>query len=460
MGFVIPVKMFLLVLLTPETTGIKINLTMGLFGTSGIRRVADRNLLDIALKTGLAVGRVYKSVVVGADTRTSSSAVKHALISGLLSAGAECYDARVLPTPTLALATRGFQAGAMVTASHNPPEYNGIKLFNPDGSSFGSRQQRQIEKMLLSDSLATAPWGEFKSSANHNGAIGRHIEHIVQSFPGKLKLKVVLDCGCGAASVITPYLLERLGCKVVALNCHPSGFFPHVIEPTEENLIDLVRTVKGLGGIGLAHDGDADRMMAVDNEGRFIPGDKLLVLFAQQVKAKEVVTTIDASMVIEEMGFRVTRTKVGDTYVSEQLKESGDFGGEPSGSWIFPKSSLCPDGIYAAAQIAALASQKSLSALVDSIPQYPILRGSRPNEGITIPDLKKRLMALKPQSVIDIDGLKLVFADGWLLVRVSGTEPKIRITAEAKTESRARQLYDSGVRAIKESMKASREAES
>jgi len=156
--------------------------------------------------------------------------------------------------------------------------------------------------------------------------------------------------------------------------------------------------------------------------------------------------------VIEEMGFRVTRTKVGDTYVSEQLKESGDFGGEPSGSWVFPKSSLCPDGIYAAAQIVALASQQTLSALVDNIPRYPILRGSRPNEGTVISDLKKRLMALKPQSAVDIDGLKLFFADGWLLVRVSGTEPKIRITAEARTESRARQLYDSGVRAIKESI--------
>jgi phosphoglucosamine mutase len=176
------------------------------------------------------------------------------------------------------------------------------------------------------------------------------------------------------------------------------------------------------------------------------------VLFAQQMKAKEVVTTIDASMVTEEMGFRVTRTKVGDTYVSEQLKESGDFGGEPSGSWVFPKSSLCPDGIYAAAQIVALASRQTLSALVDNIPRYPILRGSRPNEGITIADLKKRLMALQPQSVVDIDGLKLVFADGWLLVRVSGTEPKVRITAEARTEPRARQLYDSGVRTIKESI--------
>jgi phosphoglucosamine mutase len=433
---------------------------MGLFGSSGIRRVVDRNLLEIALKTGLAVGQVYKSVIVGADTRTSSDAVKHALTSGLLSAGAESCDAGTLPTPTLALATRDFQAGAMVTASHNPPEYNGIKLFNPDGSSFGSPQQGQIEEMILDESLPAVPWGEFKSGASYNGAVDRHIEHIVQNFPEKLKLKVVLDCGCGAASVITPYLLGRLGCEVVARNCYPSGFFPRAIEPTEENLGDLIQAVKEVGGIGIAHDGDADRMMAIDDRGHFISGDKLLVLFAQQMKAKEVVTTIDASMLIEEMGFRVTRTKVGDTYVSERLKVSGDFGGEPSGSWVFPSSSLCPDGIYAAAQIAVLASQRELSALVDSIPRYPIFRGSLPNEGIAMSDLKKRLMALEPESVVDIDGLKLVFADGWLLVRVSGTEPRIRITAEARTESRARQLYDSGTGTVKESMEANKEAES
>ena len=198
-------------------------------------------------------------------------------------------------------------------------------------------------------------------------------------------------------------------------------------------------------------------MMAVDDNGRFIPGDRLLVIFAQQTEAKEVVTTIDASMVIDEMGFSVTRTRVGDTYVSEELKKGGDFGGEPSGSWVFPDSSLCPDGIYAAARLVAIASEQKLSHLVDSIPQYPLLRGSVDGEGVAESALERRLLAMEPLSVSNIDGIKLNFEDGWLLIRASGTEPKIRVTAEARGEARLQQLYDGGVRAIKECVKGGKE---
>jgi phosphoglucosamine mutase len=431
---------------------------MQLFGTSGIRRIADKGLVELALKAGLAVGKVYGNVVVGCDTRTSSDAVKHAFISGLLVAGCRSCDAGVVPTPTLALAARKFQAGAMITASHNPPEYNGIKLLNPDGSAFDSSQREQIEDMVLSGSFSAAPWGEIKSNGMHDGAIEKHIEHILEDFPSESKLKVVLDCGCGATSVITPYLLERLGCEVVALNCYPCGFFPHPIEPTEANLGGLIRATRELGAdLGIAHDGDGDRMMAVDDNGRFIPGDKLLVLFAQQVEAKEVVTTIDASMIIDEMGFNVTRTSVGDTYVSEELKKGGDFGGEPSGSWVFPHNSLCPDGIYAAARLVAIASQQKLSQLVDSIPCYPLLRGNMANEGVVVSDLARQLSALEPLSVNNTDGIKLSFKDGWLLIRASGTEPKIRITAEARSEARVHELYDSGVSVIKECMRGNKE---
>ncbi|MBI2328189.1 MAG: phosphoglucosamine mutase [Chloroflexi bacterium] len=427
---------------------------MQLFGTSGIRRIADKSLVELALKVGLAVGKVYGNVVVGGDTRTSSDAIKHSFISGLLAAGSRCGDAGVVPTPTLALAAREFQAGAMITASHNPPEYNGIKLFNPDGSAFDSEQRQQIEGMIFNDSLAVAPWRDIQSGGVHDGAVEKHIEHVLQDFPGKLKLKVVLDCACGAASVITPHLLERLGCEVVALNCYPSGFFPHPVEPTEANLGDLIRATGELGAdLGIAHDGDADRLMAVDDEGRFIPGDKLLVIFAQATGAKEVITTIDASMIIDEMGFSVTRTGVGDNYVSEELRKGGDFGGEPSGSWFFPDSSLCPDGIYAAARLVAIAGRQKLSQLVDNIPSYPLLRGSIANEGIVVSNLERRLLAMEPSSVSNLDGIKLSFEDGWLLIRASGTEPKIRLTAEAKSEERVRQLYDSGVRAINECIK-------
>jgi len=413
--------------------------------------LADKGLVELSLKVGMAVGEVYGDVIVASDTRTSGDAVKHAFISGALAAGAKCYDTGIVPTPTLALAAREFKAGATITASHNPPEYNGIKLLNPDGSAFDPNQQQQMEEMVNNGSLSAAPWSDINQYQVRNGAVEEHIEHIINNLPGTEKLKVVLDCGCGAASVITPELLKRLGCEVIALNSFPTGFFPREIEPTEDNLQMLIQATGELDAdLGIAHDGDADRMMAVDDKGRFIPGDKLLALFAEQEEAKEVVTTIDASMAIDEMGFNVTRTRVGDTCVSEQLKKGGDFGGEPSGSWIFPGNSLCPDGIYAAARLVNIAGQQMLSELVDEIPQYPILRGSIETDGITISDLEKQLLGMEPLSVNNIDGIRINFKDGWILVRASGTEPKIRITAEAKSEETARQLYESAVRAIGE----------
>jgi phosphoglucosamine mutase len=289
----------------------------------------------------------------------------------------------------------------------------------------------------------------------YEGAITRHIEAIMSNYTNSLKVKAVVDAGGGAGSEVTPLLLEKLGCEVIALNCQPTGIFPRGIEPSEANLSDMCRIVKDSGAaVGIAHDGDADRMMAIDDRGRYIAGDKLLVILARAAGAKDVVTTLDASMTIDTMGFSVRRTRIGDTFVSEELKKGGDFGGETSGAWIFPAVSFCPDGIYAAAQIAAIASQHRLSELVDAIPVYPLRRGSIGSDGIKMSGLESILRALKPLTVTKTDGLKLDFKDGWLLVRPSGTEPKIRITAEAKTEPRAKQLYDEGLEAILSSIKA------
>lgn len=426
---------------------------MKLFGSSGIRAVFNRDLLELACRVGLVVGNRYPKVVVGTDTRTSREAMKHAVISGLLAAGAECRDMGIAPTPTVACITRDFDAGVMITASHNPPEYNGIKLLNPDGSSFTSGQQAEIEEALSAESYGTAGWQEIKPAGFYEDAIARHTDAILTDFTEKLNVKVVVDAGGGAASEVTPPLLERLGCKVVALNCTPTGFFPRGIEPTDANLQDLCRAVKESGAsVGIAHDGDADRMMAVDDMGRFIPGDKLLAILARAVGTKELVTTLDASMAIEEMGFNVRRTPIGDTWVSEELRKGGDFGGETSGSWIFPSISLCPDGIYAAVQVVALASRQKLSELTDAIPVYPLLRGSIASDGVDISRMELNLMKMQPLEVSKTDGTRMTFNDGWLLVRPSGTEPKIRLTAEARTEARAQQLYDEALKAIKDSV--------
>jgi len=426
---------------------------MRLFGTSGIRGIVDKNLICLAFEVGLAVGREYGNVVVGNDTRTSSDVMKCALISGLLAAGARSIDVGIVPTPTLAFAAREFDAGVMITASHNPPEYNGIKLWNPDGSAFDSRQQKELEEAISSNALDIAPWSEMKPDISRSGAVEQHVERILQDFPATLNSKVVVDAGGGAAAEVTPYLLTRMGSEVISLNCSHSGVFPREIEPLAANLGELMAAVKHTGAaVGIAHDGDADRMMAVDDRGRFIPGDALMMILAQAIGASSVVTTVDASMVMEEAGFMTRRTRVGDTAVSAELKKGGDFGGEASGSWIFPGISLCPDGIYAAAQVAAIASQQPISELVDRLPSYPLRRGSITADGLDITGLQNSLMALKPQSMETIDGIKLAFEDGWLLVRASGTEPKVRVTAEATSETRARQLYQSGVTIIENSI--------
>ena len=426
---------------------------MSLFGSSGIRTVFNKELLNIAFRVGVSAGRQYGNVVVGTDTRTSRDAMKHAVISGLLASGARCSDAGITPTPTLALATREFTAGVMITASHNPPEYNGVKLLNPDGSSFDSAQQAQMEKAILAESYEVANWENIKPCGVYEGAVASHIESILAHFPDKFNIKVVVDAGCGAGAEATPRLLQKMGCEVIPLNCYNSGFFPRVIEPVAANLEELCRAVKDSGAAcGIAHDGDADRMMAVDDRGRFITGDVMLAIFAQALGVKEVVTTLDASMAIEEMGFSVRRTRIGDTWVSEELKKGGDFGGETSGAWIFPAISLCPDGIFAAAQVAAIAGRHRLSELVDAVPVYPLVRGNAASKGLVMSRLEAKLMAMKPVTTANSDGLRLGFKDGWLLVRPSGTEPKIRLTAEARTEARARQLFESAQQAVKDSI--------
>ncbi len=425
---------------------------MRLFGTSGIRAVVDSWLIGLALRLGLAAGKLNDRVVVGSDTRTSSSAMKHALMAGLLASGADSYDAGVVPTPTLALAAKDFDAGIMITASHNPPEYNGIKILNPDGSAFDRQQQLQLEALLADESIATAAWNGFKPGQVYPDAVEKHIARILANFNSSYNLKIVLDCNCGAGSVITPHLLKRMGCEVIEMNCEPGGSFPHAIEPKEENLGSLMqKVIETNADLGIAHDGDADRLMSVDDKGRFISGDKLLIMLAREIGAGRVVSTIDASMAIEEASFDIVRTGVGDNAISEELKKGGQFGGEPSGSWIIPSNSLCPDGIYTAALLAAIASKNKLSKLADAIKSYPIFRGSFGSDGIVMQQLEQALIAaLRPQSFSRGDGIRLSLQDGWLLLRASGTEPKIRLTVEARSMQEAEDFYNKCAMLIRE----------
>ncbi len=422
-----------------------------LFGSSGIRGVVNKEFTaELAIKIGSAVGTGYKRVVIGHDTRVSGIMVTKALIAGLLSAGADVTDIGMVSTPTLAHTASDYDAGIMVTASHNPAPYNGIKLWNPDGMAFDTKQMLEIEGLIFNENFHRAAWNEIGTLRTDRNAVSRHIEHII-SRVGRLErnMHIVVDSGCGAASLTTPYLLREMGARVTTLNSQPDGRFPgRDPEPLEKNIQSLINTVSELGAdLGIAHDGDGDRMVAVDDKGRYAGGDALLTLFAMESAKKGAVTTVSASMVLEDsLNVPVKRVRVGDVYVAEEMRRLGyDFGGEPTGVWIFADESYCPDGVFAAAKLARMAEKRPLSEMLDSIPSYPIRRKNfhfepEKRESI-VAHLKEEVSKIKNALVNSVDGYRIEFKDGWMQMRLSGTEPVIRIASEARTEERADELF-------------------
>ena len=422
---------------------------MSLFGSSGIRGVVGQDFtVDLTVSISEAVGSLHQSIVLGRDTRTTGPMVAQALIAGATSMGAEVHDAGMVSTPTLARAASEFDCGLMVTASHNPSPYNGVKMWNPDGSAFDSVQMNEVENRIANRSFEPRDWRHVGSCFELEGAVQRHVEAIARSV-GEATARVVLDCGCGATFEVSPLTLRALGCGVTSLNCQADGYFPgRMPEPTEEQLQDLKELVISKGAdLGIAHDGDGDRMVAVDDKGRFIDGDRLIALFATYLKAKGVVAPMDASMVLDDITGKVVRCKVGDVYVAEALKSSGlEFGGEPSGTYIFPNETFCPDGVYAGALLAKMASEDCLSSMVDALPRYPVKRESHKFEARRRSEVEERLkeeaQGLDCDRLLTLDGYRAEFPDGWFLVRLSGTEPKVRVTVEARDEKELERLTE------------------
>lgn len=435
---------------------------MKLFGSSGIRGITNKEItVDLALKVGLALGSLKESAVIGRDPRIAGEMIEHALISGMVSAGCDVVRVGLVTTPTLAHAARNYDCGVMVTASHNTSEYVGIKLWNPDGMAFDSTQQEEIEEAVASGDLTGVEWNNIGNVTTDSNAVREHSEMILSNVkPIKpASLRVVLDCGCGAGGTITPDLLRGMGCDVITLNAQLDGYFPaRNPEPNDANLGLLKKAVLEFdASLGIAQDGDADRMMAVDENGVFVTGDEMLAIFAgYECKAGgTLVVPVDTSMIVDDAlpDSTVVRTRVGDVYVAEEIKRTrADFGGEPSGSWIFPQVSYCPDGIYAAARLIEIVQDVRLGELRDKLPQYPTKRGTvvcdNERKGSVMDMVGSEMGTLG--TVTDIDGVRVEMDDGWLLVRPSGTEPKIRITAEARTG--VNELYDIGERIVREAL--------
>ncbi|MEE9519988.1 MAG: phosphoglucosamine mutase [bacterium] len=421
---------------------------MALFGSSGIRgRYPSEVNETLFLELGAALGSLYETVVVGRDVRASGVPLAQALAAGATSRGAEVHDAGLVTTPTLAHLAARFDSGAMVTASHNPPEYNGLKLWLPSGMAFDENRRATFEAAMAT-SAAPVNWKDVGSIYPHPGGLREHQEKILSAVESA-ETHVVLDCGNGSTSLLTPELLRRLGCDVDCLNCQPDGAFPgRGAEPTEEALTDLSRRVRGSeASLGIAHDGDGDRMVALDEEGRMVKPEKLLILFARAIGARRVVAPVDSSMILEDVLGKdaVIRSRVGDVYVAETLvQEEADMAGETSSTWIFPDFALCPDGPYAAARLCVMLQDGPLGEQLEGFPDYPLRRGTvayDPADRDLTP-LQEAMEAVDAPEVNRLDGWRFSFDDAWAIVRASGTEPVIRLTVEARDEARTTEIYE------------------
>ncbi|GAB3036279.1 phosphoglucosamine mutase [Natronobiforma cellulositropha] len=425
-----------------------------MFGTSGIRGTIGE---EVTGALALAVGRAlassgYERVVVGRDVRESGRILRDALTAGLRECGADVVDVGVVSTPTLArnVAPLEADAGVVITASHNPAADNGIKLWLPSGKAFGLDERRAIEARIDADDYDLRTWNDLGSLERDEHAADRHLEALRRSVSLETEPSVVVDVGNGTGA-ITASVLSSLGCDVLTLNGQPDGSFPgRPSEPNEETLGALMAVVERTNAVvGIAHDGDADRMVAVDETGSFVPKDVLLALFARgsALEGERVAAPVDTSLAVEDaltaIGASLTRTKVGDVYVAERATEPDVvFGGEPSGAWIWPDETLCPDGPLAACKlIESIETHGPLSTQAAGVETYPIRRRSvRVDDPETVVERIEAQVLAEYERVDTLDGVRVDTGDGWFLLRASGTEPVVRVSAEARATSRAEEL--------------------
>ncbi|MFC7074542.1 phosphoglucosamine mutase [Halovenus rubra] len=423
------------------------------FGTSGIRGpVGDEVTASVALAVGRALGVDTTRVVVGRDPRESGKALVDALSAGLRESGTDVVDLGLAATPTIARAVswEDADAGAAVTASHNPAQDNGIKLWQPTGQAFDADLREAIETRIEQSQSALADWDGFGDRIARDYT-ETHCEQIVSEVTVTEPLSVVVDVGNGAGGV-TADALGKLGCELNTLNAQPDGTFPgRPSEPTAEHCEALTTQVAySDAALGIAHDGDADRMRAVTADGEFLSGDELLAILAREAAepGERVAVPVDTSLAVEDhlddAGIETTRTPVGDVYVAQRASEPDvGFGGEPSGAWIWPDATLCPDGPLAACKLVSLAANRPLGDRRDDIETYPIHRDS-----IEVSDKAATMTAVHERvteqydDISMMDGVRVDRGDGWFLLRASGTQPLVRITAEARDTERASQLFE------------------
>jgi len=449
---------------------------MALFGTNGVRGIANEYITpEVAVNLARCLGTYMGSkgtVAIGCDTRISGHMLKSAAVAGALSTGLSVIDVGIVPTPSILYYVRDFaDAGIIVTASHNPRQYNGIKFIAGDGSEFSRDAEKDIEKIYSSGKYSTVSWEKTGRFRNEPGTNEYYVRNIIKSVNAEAirsrKFKVVADTGCGAGSLTLPFLLRELGCQVLTLEAQLDGTFPwRNPEPLPESLTELTSLVKMTGAdLGVAHDGDADRVVFVDENGQFVNDDVLLAMIAKYMVEHEkgpLVTPVSSSQrmvdVAKEEGVKLYWTAVGSINVARKMMEvNAVFGGEGNGGLIFPKHQYCRDGAMGCAKVLEiLAGGKKLSDLEKSVPQYFNEKTKVPAENThaTMEIVKNEASGLG-YKMDTTDGVKIWYDDGWVLMRPSGTEPIFRIFAEAKNQKRAEELMQEGLNMITRAEKLS-----
>lgn len=446
---------------------------------SGVRGLVPETLTpEVCLDFAKAFGTFLqeseldlpKKIVIGTDPRASSEFIKGIVFSGLLACGCQVIDIGICPTPTVGIMVRELKAagGMVITASHNPLPWNGLKFLRWDGLFLNEKQATQLINIYRTKKFSFA---QSRGVGTNNKAIDIHLKKILKTVKisaiRNKKFKVVVDCCNGAGSEIAIKLLNKLGCKVIPINCSYKLPFPHNPEPIPENLTELCAKVVESGAqIGFALDADADRLAIVSEEGRAI-GEELTLVFAtdfvfgqnhkatprQKIAITNLSTTNALDDVVESYGGKLLRTKIGEIHVAEELKKlNALIGGEGNGGVIYPKVGYNRDAQTGMALILNLLAtkNKSVSHLVREIPCYHTVKTKITCENKDQADdaIEKIKEIFKKNDLILTDGVKILLPSGWLHVRASNTEPVIRIIAESKSKKEAQTLVDQVLESI------------
>ncbi len=404
------------------------------FGTDGVRGIVGRDLTPAfveRLGRAATLWRGGGAVLIGRDTRASGRELERAFASGVASAGGNAMLAGVLPTPAVALLA--LDLGAVISASHNPPEYNGVKLFDGDGQKLTDEAEEQIER-LLGEAPRNAELGEID---NLEVAVGSYRDHVTARFGSDLDgLHIGVDCANGAYSGIAPNAFRNLGAQVTSIGDKPDGENINVgCGATDLRALQQLVTSRGLD-FGVAFDGDGDRMLAVDERGEVVDGDQILAVLALDLGVDLVAVTVMANLglhrLLAEHGIRVVTTAVGDRYVLEALRrEGGVLGGEESGHLIYLEGHVTGDGLVAALLLCRAVQGRTLSEAVAVMPRFPQVKE---NVSTVTKDLTPAILERVEEVNAELDGR------GRVLVRPSGTEPVVRVLAEAEDEQEAEKL--------------------